>query len=99
MAACSLEIACCCQGSAWACHTPLLASAMRAASMFIDFLSRAFREFAPQDAIVWNGRLIRYAEIGERLSHWTAALNATKIVAGSVVVLEGDFSPNSIALL
>jgi len=66
--------------------------------MFIDFLSRSFAEFASGDAIVWNGRAIRYAEIGERLSHWTAELQTTGIAPGSVVALEGDFSPNSIAL-
>jgi acyl-CoA synthetase (AMP-forming)/AMP-acid ligase II len=66
--------------------------------MFTDFLTRAFTEFASGDAIVWNGRAISYAEIGERLSHWTAALDVTGIGSGSVVTLEGDFSPNSIAI-
>jgi acyl-CoA synthetase (AMP-forming)/AMP-acid ligase II len=65
--------------------------------MFIDFIARALEKYRRPDAIVWNGQLIACNEILEKLSFWNAEIEVAKLTTGSVVAVEGDFSPNSIA--
>ena len=37
-------------------------------------------------------------DIAQRVDHWLADARRREIAPGSVVVIEGDFSPNSVAL-
>ena len=66
--------------------------------MFIDFLLDGLRERPHNDAIVWEGRQFTCGDIAERVDHWLADASGRQIAAGSVVAIEGDFSPNSVAL-
>lgn len=67
--------------------------------MFIDFLLERLHGDRAHPAIVWSGKTFSGGEIAERVDRWRKEIKAQKIAAGSVVGLEGDFSPNSIALL
>jgi long-chain acyl-CoA synthetase len=66
--------------------------------MFIDFLLDGFREHPRNDAIVWEGRRFTCGDIAERVDRWLTDARQRQIAPGSVVVTEGDFSPNSVAL-
>lgn len=50
------------------------------------------------DAIIWRDQAYTYGELGDRISSWEAAIDSHKIPPGAVTTLEGDFSPNTIAL-
>jgi acyl-coenzyme A synthetase/AMP-(fatty) acid ligase len=65
---------------------------------FIEFLTRVFEENRSAEAIVWNDRSFDYAWLLERIEHWSRRLDFFGIDPGRVVLLEGDFSPNSAAL-
>lgn len=67
--------------------------------MFIDFLLDRFNAHPEHEAVVWEGQRFTYGAIAERVSHWRSDIVSRQIVPGTVVGLEGDFSPNSIALL
>ncbi len=67
--------------------------------MFIDFLLKVFEEKPDADAIVWKGKVSGYGWLRERIEYWRKRLEGENVKPGTVVVLEGDFSPNSIALL
>ncbi len=67
--------------------------------MHIDFLLDVFRANQVKDAVVWRGRTFSYAGMLDAVSRWKEYLAAEGVAAGSVVSLEADFSPNSIALL
>lgn len=66
--------------------------------MFIDFLLDGLRVRPHNDAIVWEGRRFICGDIAQRVDHWLADARHRQIAAGSVVAIEGDFSPNSVAL-
>jgi long-chain acyl-CoA synthetase len=66
--------------------------------MFIDFLLNGFAKSPDNQAIVWNGARFTYGAIAERVVRSLADIDERGLSAGSVVGLEGDFSPNSIAL-
>jgi long-chain acyl-CoA synthetase len=55
------------------------------------------RQSTDQDAIVWNGQRITYGKLTERIAFWRERLKDIK--PGTVVAIEGDFSPESIAIL
>jgi len=67
--------------------------------MFVDFLVERFREYGAQEAIIWRDTVYSYNWIVQRLSEWTNYLNDHGVVSGTVVALEADFSPNSVALM
>ena len=67
--------------------------------MFIDFLTKVFQENPRHEAIIWKNRAYSYAWLLERVSHWRRFLDARDLPPGSIVSLEADFSPNSVALL
>ncbi len=66
--------------------------------MFIDFLTQVFRQNKAAEAIIWKGRSYNYSWLLDRIDHWQEVLRTEKIHAGAVVILEADFSPNSVAL-
>jgi acyl-coenzyme A synthetase/AMP-(fatty) acid ligase len=67
--------------------------------MYIDFLHSVFLENGAAEAIVWRGLGISFRTLAETLRRWREALSEEAIPAHSVVSLEADFSPASIALL
>jgi acyl-coenzyme A synthetase/AMP-(fatty) acid ligase len=66
--------------------------------MHIDFLKKLFAENNDKEAIVWQDRIYSYRQILDQLNAWEATIRAENVRPGTVVVLEGDFSPNAIAL-
>jgi long-chain acyl-CoA synthetase len=67
--------------------------------MFIDFLVQVFEENPDAEAIVWRNVSTSYSELLHSFRRWQAWLVKHQVSRGSVVAIEGDFSPNSIALM
>jgi long-chain acyl-CoA synthetase len=66
--------------------------------MFIDFLLEAWRAHEDEEAIIWQDRSYDYSFILSRLHYWMDRLVSEPVRPGSIVILEADFSPNSVAL-
>ncbi len=66
--------------------------------MSIDFMINVFKKNREKDAIVWNDKVYSYEWLLGRLDYWKEMIKARNIGAGRVTILEGDFSPNSVAL-
>lgn len=66
--------------------------------MVIDFLTEVFEESRDQDAIIWKDNIYKYEWLLDRVSYWQGRIREEQVKPGTVVVLEADFSPNSIAL-
>ncbi|NPV76424.1 MAG: long-chain fatty acid--CoA ligase [Anaerolineae bacterium] len=64
----------------------------------IEFLLDVFKEFEQEEAVIWKDRSYTYGWMLERVGAWQKAIQENQIPAGSVTILEADFSPNSIAL-
>jgi acyl-coenzyme A synthetase/AMP-(fatty) acid ligase len=67
--------------------------------VYIDFLIKVFEENIEKDAIVWKDKVYNYRWLLERLHYWQGAITSRNMKQGTVMVLEADFSPNSIVLL
>jgi len=67
--------------------------------VFIDFLISVFSENKNRDAIIWNGQSYSYEWLNNNIKKYQQWIDSKKIKQGTVIALEGDFSPNSIALL
>ncbi|MDX2240333.1 MAG: fatty acid--CoA ligase family protein [Leptolyngbyaceae cyanobacterium bins.302] len=67
--------------------------------MPIDFLLGVFWDNQGKDAIVWKDQIFFYAWLLDALQRWRTFLKDNAVTTGTVVSLETDFSPNSIALL
>ncbi|NIT60122.1 MAG: AMP-binding protein [Aliifodinibius sp.] len=66
--------------------------------MFLDFMISAFKENKGKDAIIWQGEIYSYEWLLDRMNYWQEVINSEEITAGTVTILETDFSPNSVAL-
>lgn len=64
----------------------------------IQFLLDVFQENKQHDAMIWRDQTYSYGWLHERFLEWKSELSNQDIAPGSVVVLEGDFSPNAVAL-
>ena len=67
--------------------------------MPLSWLLERFERHAGDDAIIWHDRATSYRELLELIEAARARLRSHGIGAGQVVMLDGDFSPNSIATL
>jgi len=67
--------------------------------MHIDFLFDVFNECKNSKAIIWNNEVFDYKSLTNNINSWRKVINSKQINEGTVVALEGDFSPSSIALL
>ena len=67
--------------------------------MFIDFFLERFGREGDKNAIVWKDKVFTYPHLIKRINYWRERLDQEKIKPGTVTVLEGDFSPEAIALL
>lgn len=65
----------------------------------LDWLKEVFSQHADATALCWDEREISYAALLHRLSYWDASLEAMNVLSGEVVALEGDFTPETIALM
>ena len=66
--------------------------------MVVDFLLDRFRGSPDKDAVVWGDKTFQYADLLQRFDEAGALLDETGVISGSVVVIEGSFSPTAIAL-
>lgn len=67
--------------------------------MHIDFLFDKFKEFRSSNSIIWKGKNYTYGSLIDNIEKTNLLIDFHHIRPGAVVALEGDFSPNSIALL
>lgn len=67
--------------------------------MYIDFLLDLFQAHRDQEALVWQGKTYSYAWLLNAIHDWSKHLQSETVTPGTVVSLEMDFSPDSIALL
>jgi acyl-coenzyme A synthetase/AMP-(fatty) acid ligase len=65
----------------------------------IDFLLQRFAEDPRRPALVWRGRVVDYGWLLERIAYWRAQVEAQVAGRQRVVILEGDYSPNTVALM
>lgn len=64
-----------------------------------DFLIQRFQEHADRPAIVWNDRVVTYGSLLHAVTRWSGDLSSHNVKPGSVVALNADFSPTSVALM
>ncbi|HSB28070.1 MAG TPA: hypothetical protein VLE19_09445, partial [Pyrinomonadaceae bacterium] len=67
--------------------------------MFLDFFFSVWQEDLTADAVVWNDETYSYEWLLNRVGFWSERLTTESVDSGQVVLIEGDFSPNSVALL
>ena len=63
------------------------------------FFKDLFRVKAAKEALVWHGRSYDYAWLSDRITYWVDRLTSEGVRLGDVILLQGDFSPNSVAML
>lgn len=66
--------------------------------MRLSFLREVFEQQLSSDAIVWQDRAYTYEWLLGRVDHWNEWVAGHAIEPGTVAALEGDFSPNAVAL-
>lgn len=66
--------------------------------MIVDFLLERFASNRSQDAIVWKDRTYDYGWLLDHVQLWRERIAMEGIPNGSIVILEADFSPSSVAL-
>ncbi len=64
----------------------------------INFLLDIFDLYPDNDALIWQDKSYTYKWISDRIGYWRGELKKQLIATGEIVVLEADFSPNSISL-
>ncbi|MDT5060713.1 MAG: hypothetical protein QOH63_1172 [Acidobacteriota bacterium] len=66
--------------------------------MYVDFLLEVWATRKDAEAIIWKDQAYTYGWLLERFRYWQKKICAEKIEPGAVVILEADFSPNSVTL-
>ena len=66
--------------------------------MQFDFLLKVFEDNKTNQAIIWKDNVYPYSWLIEKISYWQRNIEKENIKPGSVVIIEADFSPNSVAL-
>jgi acyl-CoA synthetase (AMP-forming)/AMP-acid ligase II len=66
--------------------------------MFIDFLLERFAQNETREAIVWKDRSISYGELLALVRNFETRLAAEEVAPGTIVAIDADFSPSSVAL-
>jgi long-chain acyl-CoA synthetase len=64
-----------------------------------QFLFDVFQKNQSSAAIIWRGHSYRFGWILDRVNDWKIELEKNRIAPGSVVIFEGEFSPNAVAML
>ena len=65
----------------------------------IDFLLRIFSENKDNNAIIWNNDNYTYNWLYNKIIFYNTTLFENVLAKGSVVVLKGDITPNTISIL
>ena len=65
----------------------------------LDWLYLVFDDARDRDFIVWREQRYSYGWLRDQIEAWKSRLAAANIVRGTVVAIEGDYSPEIIALL
>ena len=65
--------------------------------MVIDFLQHDFDQFRDLPAIIWKEKEYSYSWLLERINYRKNEFANQKLNSGTIVALEGDFTPESIA--
>lgn len=63
----------------------------------IQYFLKKFESYKDQTALIWQNVSITYSQTLERIDYWRSELKL--IAQGSIVGLESDFSPETIAIL
>jgi long-chain acyl-CoA synthetase len=66
--------------------------------MSIDFLIKTFQDNKRKDAIVWKDKVYSYSFLLDKIQYYQKFLDDNLVSPGTVVILEGQFSPNTVAL-
>ncbi|MFT3923598.1 MAG: fatty acid--CoA ligase family protein [Myxococcales bacterium] len=64
-----------------------------------EWLFERMAERRDQPALVWQDKVSSFGDLLARAQDWHAELERRKVVAGSVVLIEGGFSPNAVGLV
>lgn len=67
--------------------------------MIVDFLIEILKKEKEKDAIIWKNNIFNYEWLLKKISYFNENLTKQNIKTGSVVIIESDFSPNTIAVL
>jgi acyl-CoA synthetase (AMP-forming)/AMP-acid ligase II len=65
----------------------------------LDWLCRVFDEARDRQFIIWREQSYSYGWLLEHIEAWKSQLAAAHIARGTVVAIEGDYSPEVVALL
>ncbi len=65
----------------------------------LKWLHERFEQNAHKQFIIWNGTPYLYKDLSAEIAQWSEKLKANNVVAGNTVSIEGDYSPNTVALL
>lgn len=66
--------------------------------MNVDIIIKMFGNYRNKQAVIWNDKIYSYDYILSLIGYWRQNIDAFGIVAGDVVAIKSDFTPNSIAL-
>jgi long-chain acyl-CoA synthetase len=64
-----------------------------------SWLFERFAEFAAEPALVYRDRSSTFGELMERVGGWDTRLRDAQIGEGSVVIVDGGFSPSAVSLV
>ena len=67
--------------------------------MHIDYFLNSFKSHPDNTAIIWHERSYSYYWLLGKIKYFQEYLRTNSISAGMVVGIQGDFSPNCIALM
>lgn len=67
--------------------------------METDYFKQVFLDKGSKEALIWHGESYSYSWLIDAIENWRRRLTTTGIREREVALLQGDFSPNSIALL
>lgn len=67
--------------------------------MSIQWLFDKMRTYSGKEAIIWKDRPFTYDYLLEKKGLWANNLAENKVARGEVVIMEGDYSPDTCALL
>ena len=65
----------------------------------LDWLYRVFEANLDRDFIIWHEQKSSYRWLSDHIAAWKLRLAASDIARGAVVAIEGDYSPEVVALL
>ncbi len=65
----------------------------------LEWLTGLFKDNQEKTFLVWQEQQFSYGWLLDHISHWQIRLDDSGVPSGAVVSIEGDYSPETIALL